>query len=347
MGRSSKVFWDERSRKLGRKKKRIKRHKRINNNKNNKVKHYSNQEWCLPDYIINVPESFSFTSNLNETVTFFYNMMIKLKNAYPKKVFLIESRNVKNVTTDAIMYLIALMKNCKISRDRMYSFEGTYPIDQNAKKIYMESGLLNFVKSKAKKLPENNSKMSIMSGRNNNSVSAGAICNFISEKLNATRIYVKEIYEVIVEMMSNVYYHAYSIDEEFMVPEWFMYAEYVNDEINFLFLDTGLGIGKTVKKNSLYEKVINKIGIINDSKLIRSTLDGDFRTQTGKSNHGKGMPFISDFAKKDKVTNFHIISGSGHCWLNDSTVNFQSEELKNKINGTIYIFTIKNWRQSI
>ena len=247
------------------------------------------------------------------------------------------------VTTDAIMYLIALMRNYKIAKKRMYSFQGTYPVDEEAKRVYTESGLLKFVKSKSKQLPANSSKMAIMCGTNNDSTSAGKMCDFVVEKIGETRAYVKELYNVIIEMMSNVYYHAYNDNsDEKMIPEWYMYAEYdEEDSIKFLFLDTGLGIGKTVKKHTLYEKVTAKIGAGSEARLIKSALSGDFRTQTGKSNHGKGLPYINDFAFSEKVKDFHIISGKGHCWLFDQDVEFHSEDLKNKINGTVYCFTLK------
>ena len=345
MGRNKKVFWDERSKKLH---KRKKSRPRSSYSISGKAEKPLLSPVITPpnsDIIISVPSNFSFIKNLPDTATFFFEMLNRLKTAPVKASFLIESNNVTTVTTDAIMYLIALMRNYKLSRQRFYSFRGTYPDNLDARKVYMESGLLKFVKSKSKRLPENNSKMSIMSGKNNDPISAGKMCDFVAKIFNTPRRYNTELYEVIIEMMSNVYYHAYSEDEEKMFPEWFMYAEHINGEIKFLFLDTGLGIARTVKKHNLYEKVINKIGIGYESKLIKSTLDGDFRTKTEEINHGKGMPLINDFAKNEKITDFHIISGRGHCWIDNQTNEFQSEELKNKIFGTIYSFTINNRRQ--
>lgn len=337
MGKTSKEFWDHRSRKLGKKRKR----------KNNKTTFGVNrkitpgiQHEYVPDYIVEVPECFSFIDNLEDTALFFYTFMNKLKRALPKSDFLIQSRDVSAVTTDAIMYLIALMRNYKESRKRLYSFHGTYPDDITAKMVFVESGLLKFVKSKSKSLPQNSSKMSIVCGRRSDAGSAKQICLFVAEKLNVSNAYVKDLYEVIIEMMSNVYYHAYNEEEDTMIPEWYMYAEYNDSNVKFLFLDTGIGIGKTVKKHSLYEKVVNKIGIGSESKLIKSALNGDFRTQTGKTNHGKGLPSIKEYACGNKVTDFHVLSGKGHCWFDDYGY-INTEELKHNIVGTIYSFNIK------
>lgn len=337
MGKTSKEFWDHRSKKLS------KRRKRKNNKHSISVNKKSNtriQQEYVPDYIITVPECFSFLENLEETALFFGTIMNKFKKAMPKSDFLIQAKDVSGVTTDAIMYLIALMRNHKESRKRLYSFHGTYPENDKAKTVFMESGLLKFVKSKNRKLPKNSSKMSIMCGKNSDAVSAKQICLFVADKLNVSNVYVKDLYEVIIEMMSNVYYHAYNEKEDTMIPEWYMYAECNDNNVKFLFLDTGIGIGKTVKKHSLYEKVVNKIGIGSESKLIKSALDGDFRTQTGKINHGKGLPSIKEYACSDKVMDFHILSGKGHCWFSDLGLIY-TEELKHNIVGTIYSFIIK------
>lgn len=338
MGKTSKKFWDERSKKLQKKRKKyIKKSYYAKSKEKAKLK---KQEPDY-DYLLPVPDCFSFVNNLEKTSMFFGDIISKFRQAQPKSSFLIESSSVEEVTTDAIMYMIALMKNHKDSRKKLYSFYGTYPINANAKKIYMESGLLKFVKSRSRRLPENNSKMAIMCGNNSNALLAKQICEFVSNKLNVSNIYVKELYEVVIEMMSNVYYHAYNDVEDSMIPEWYMYAEHDNEQVKFLFLDTGFGIGKTVKKHSLYEKVVSKIGIGSESKLILSALDGEFRTQTGKLNHGRGLPSIKEFACGNKIDNFHIISGKGHCWLANDYNEFCGEELKNNILGTIYSFTIK------
>lgn len=340
MGKPSKVFWDERSRKLNRKRKRYSGTQRCANSCRGTVTETRGWQEYRPDYVIEVPESFSFLENLEGTALFFFDIMSQFRKAKPKSDFLIQAKNVSEVTTDAIMYLIALMRNHKESRKRLYSFHGTYPADDKARKVFMESGFLKFVTSKSRRLPKNNSKMSIICGTDSDAKLAKDICKFVSGKLGLADAYVKDLYEVIIEMMSNVFYHAYHDKEDTMVPEWYMYAEHIDNKVKFLFLDTGLGIGKTVQKHSLYEKVVNKIGMGSESKLIQSALEGEFRTQTGKVNHGKGLPSIKEYACSNKVEEFHIISGKGHCWFEDSqTVCI--EELKHNVSGTIYSFFIK------
>ena len=69
-------------------------------------------------------------------------------------------------------------------------------------------------------------------------------------------------------------------------------------------------------------------------------MDGEFRTQTGKPNRGKGLPSINDLAHNNKIKDFHIISGGGHCWINENGV-FECGDLSNKIVVTGKVDTSK------
>lgn len=335
MGKPSKKFWDQRSRKLN--KKQRKKKKRIKYRTKRKKKNESLRR--EPDVVFELPENFSFITNLGETASFVEKTMNRFKHSIPKTLFLFDAQNVKKTTTDAIMYLIALMRNYKETKIKKYSFCGNYPNNENAKNVFLESGFLKFVKSTTHKLPENTSKMEILSGKNTDVSSAGKMCSFVANKLNLKRVSVNKLYEVIIEMMSNVYYHAYNDSETNMVPEWYMYAEHKEGKVKFLFLDTGLGIGNTVQKHSLYEKVANRIGASSESRFIMSALNGEFRTQTQKTNRGKGLPFIKEFASLDNIDEFNIISGKGHCIISDSG-SIKIDDLQNNVFGTIYSFWI-------
>lgn len=340
MGKPSKKFWDQRSRKLN--KKHRKKKKRIKYSSKGKKRNESFRQ--KPDVVFELPENFSFITNLSKTASFVEKTMNKFKRSMPESLFLFDAKNVENATTDAIMYLIALMRNYKETKIKKYNFFGNYPENENAKNVFLESGFLKFVKSTTHKLPENTSKMEILSGNNTDANSAGRMCSFVANKLELKKASINKLYEVIIEMMSNVYYHAYNDNETNMVPEWYMYAEHKEGKVKFLFLDTGLGIGNTVQKHSLYEKVANRIGFGSESRFIKSALNGDFRTQTQKPNHGKGLPFIKEFASSNNIDEFNIISGKGHCMISDSG-NIEIDDLQNNVFGTIYSFWISKEEQ--
>ena len=334
MGKSKKKIYDARSKKIGKKKKKKRTGYKIVK-KGPDFRQIDDSE-----SIREAPREFSFFCNLDETVKYFSDTIYNLRNGGYRKRFILDSRKVTLVTTDVIMYLIALMRNVRANRINQYTFIGYYPNDKNAKKIYEESGLNNFVKSKSRRLPPNSEKMQIISGKNNSAIDAKKMCEFVMQKLSVNRLYTQELYGLLIEMMSNVYYHAYTNDE-LMKPEWYMYAEHVDNCVRFVFVDTGMGIARTVKRNSIYEKVVAKLKCDNDSKLIKSAFDGAFRTSTGQTNRGRGLPSFKEFAQSRKCKDFRVISGSGFCKISDDKKQLERLELKNKIYGTIYIFTFK------
>lgn len=340
MQTKNKAFRDRRSRKL-QKKRRIKKQVRSYSYDKKSVSHskYDNEDYISSyDYSIDFPEIFSFKYNLDETVDFCASTLKSLNRYMYKSTILMNLNNVEEVSADAIMYLIAIIRNYKTAKIRLFSFCGNYPNNAIARNVFVESGFLSFVNSNSKKLPSNSKKQTIVSGRKSDSRTAGIFCDFVCQKLNMPKSYTNKLFEIIIEMMSNVVYHAYKNDDE-MIPEWYIYAEYIENEIRFLFLDTGLGIAKTVQKHSLYEKVINKFGILSESELIKSAFEGEFRTQTGEYNHGKGMPYIKEFAFRNQVKDFHVISGKGHCWINYDEPYIYCKDIPTKLNGTIYSFS--------
>lgn len=334
MGKNKKILHDVRSKKIGRKKRKKKTGFRTQRQIYNRVE--IDTEVCIR----HSPDIFSFLFNTDETVRFFNETIECLKNGGYKKKYVFDSMDVTEVTTDVIIYLIALMKNVRFNKRRLYSFHGNEPKNEEARKVYRESGFYSFVKARSRELPNNTNKMKIVSGKNNEVSEAKKMCTFVQEKFSQNKKYTQNIYTILVEMMSNVYYHAYYKDE-LMNPVWYMYAEYKNGKINFVFIDTGMGIAKTVRKNSLFEKAIANLGVVTDSKLIMSALNGEFRTSSGEPNRGKGLPSINDFAKSEICKEFCVISGGGCCRIDENN-NWLISDLNKKIYGTIYMFSIEN-----
>lgn len=61
-----------------------------------------------------------------------------------KKTIYIDSSQVENVTVDALIYLIAIMKNDKINVEMNYLYAENLPFNEKAKKVYQESGFLDY-----------------------------------------------------------------------------------------------------------------------------------------------------------------------------------------------------------
>ena len=287
-----------------------------------------------------VPESFSFTSSPVDTIDFFNDLVQDIKHKQFKKVFFINSYKVECVTVDAIIYLIAIMQNIKINIEMQYTFRGNLPKNESASIIYRESGFMTYVESKIKRLPDSTNKMKITSGNKNDPQMASQMCRFVMEKLNKKIKDTLSLHKILIELMSNVYHHAYN-NTDINKKLWYVYAEFIEDHIHFVFIDTGAGIARTVRK-SFFEKAGSASGMFyNDGDLIHSTLKGDFRTETKESHRGNGLSGVKDFAETGLFRNFTVISGSGSCVISD---NENKELVKNNYNnsiyGTIFIFDV-------
>ena len=91
-------------------------------------------------------------------------------------------------------------------------------------------------------------------------------CEFVTSKLEKQRCEVMSLYVVFIELMSNVYHHAYG-NNDFMARQWYIYAEHVDNHIQFVFVDTGMGIAKTVRKN-FGEVIQMEVGALMVGKIV-------------------------------------------------------------------------------
>lgn len=336
----NKLWLDRKSRKL----QNIKYHKRMHSygatHKSKKIDKGTNDNFIqtINESRKTVPSTFSFLDNTCETIDFFNEIVLEIKQRKYKNYFFIDSSNVTSVTVDALIYQIAIMQNVRINYEMKYTFRGNLPQNVQSVTTYQESGFMSYVQSKIKKLPESTNKMQIISGTQNDPTIASSLCQFVMEKLDKQLIQILNLQKILIELMSNVYHHAYNNDD-IMNKHWYIYAEYVNDHVRFVFVDTGAGIARTVRKN-FYEK-IQRFAKTNatDGDLIFSTLMGDFRTKTKEKHRGNGLSGVRSLASSDLFRNFTVISGGGQCIIQEDK-NIIKKDFNNTIYGTMYIFDV-------
>jgi hypothetical protein len=205
------------------------------------------------------PKNFSLTDNAEETMRFFADFAKEIERKMHGMHFFIDSRDVERVTVDALIYLIAILQNDTVNHYMKYSFSGNYPRNKEANRIYKESGFTDYVVSKMRELPESTDKMRIISGTNNSPAAAKELSDFVMHKLGKNRKHIQPIQKVLIELMSNVYHHAYEKNMH-MAKKWYMYAEHIDNYIRCVFVDTGFGIAKTARKN-FTETIQLKLGM--------------------------------------------------------------------------------------
>ena len=199
------------------------RHSRVKKNRRNKRK---NRLYILPDSVASVeienhrkrynlvaPACFSFVENPEGTMKFIDDFVKLVKsNTFIMHIH-IDSINVDRVTVDALIYLLAVMDN---NQSKFHLYSGSFPKDEDAKKVYIDSGFTKFVSTTNKLhkvFPQDTDRMRIERGNENDPKAAKKICDFVRESLSyRQKNNTQELYKVLIELFSNAYWHAYDSD---------------------------------------------------------------------------------------------------------------------------------------
>jgi len=284
--------------------------------------------------IINLeaPQNFSFLDNTDEVVKYFNIVKDNVDSNQPVRI---DISKIKNLSPDIIILQIAVLKDKKSMRVGM---NGNAPEDPNLRKIFVESGLYNFVNSKGKKRVADNNKL--WKHSTNNQVKgeiageAVAICKSLFEQ-NGIIYDTDNIYNLLVEAMSNTINHA---DKKKANINWWLY--YFIDEsektIKYSFIDLGIGIFKSASFDS-YRSFAN-IFVPGNSLLVKPFLEGKIISSRENDNEisGKGVRQIINCAENPEFTKFSIIT-------NDQMINVKektNQSLSHNFEGTFINFEI-------
>lgn len=282
-----------------------------------------------------VTENFSIVNNPNETVEFFNkiidtikktDLLINKKKSYKIRIIM---KDTKKITIDALIYLLAIIKNTKLRYCNIF-WTGDLPLENDLAIFVKNSGFLNFVKSNVKILDYDKNNIQIKSGELCDPKLSSNICDFVKNKTK-NEFATSKLQKILIELMSNVKKHAYTSIEN-MEIKWYIFVEDKLDTLQFTFVDTGLGIPKTVSKKPLEIINIKKL----DSEYIYSTFKIDSgRTRTNKKYRGSGLPFIKDCENTNYISKLTIISNGGFFRESDKF------DLDNKIKGTVFYWELQ------
>lgn len=306
------------------------------NRKSKKIANYNKKS---RHYRFTAPETFSFLNNTAETLEFFKDLnSFILDERNTKKRLFIDLSKINYLTHDALMYLLAIVNSLKDTFKNKFQFSGNSPSNPDSKKLFDESGFYRFVKHIGNTdINRNSNNIQIRSGNNSDTNFAKSISDFVSKNANIDIKDCRFIYTMIIELMSNTFKHAYD-DKSLFVPCWYCFARFSELEniISFTFMDTGAGIPATVKKNFL-EK-IKFLNIRKENQLVRSALDGEFRTGTELPYRGKGLPKIKEFCDNNKIQNTRIITNKADVTIKQN--GYDSTDLTIPLVGTLYYWEI-------
>ncbi len=282
-----------------------------------------------------VPENFSIINNPNETVAFFNKIYGKIDENPQNVKFYLDMSYVKQITVDALIYLIALIKNIRQMSTKILSVGGNMPKNYQCRVLVSESGFLDHVQTTNISTKYNNNKIRIRSGGKFEPRIIKEVIDFIREDEKALAINTKSLYTLIGEIMNNSIHHAYDGGEEYE-QKWLIFVEKTDFIYKFTLLDTGLGIPVTVNKKFIFDNFSS------DCNLLKSALEGTkLRTQTKQLYRGKGLPEIRQQVLDGLINTMSIISCKASCKLLERDKFIEDNDLNSSLRGTLYYWEIK------
>lgn len=296
-------------------------------------------------HVLCAPKNLSLNHNEEETITFFEKALDVGKKCSVNHYIYFDLYNVENITADAVMYIIAFMNNFKRLKTLKIHIEGNLPQNKYARLFFEDVGFYSYVCGlKRTHSPNIKDRFQISHGKFADGKLAGEICDFINSVMKKKDLLsTKRLYPMIIELMTNTKQHAYNKDNisSIMDSKWYIFAERLDDCIKFVFLDTGVGIPTTLWYNN--REKISKLfsGKKKDASFISSALKGEFRTETGKSHRGKGLPGIYQDSINGRICNMSIISGKGKCTI------MSNGEIKEKVLESSFEGTLFCWEYNI
>ena len=224
---------------------------RANRFKRKKPKHSKKDRKRI---ILTAPKELCVFDSTDTTLGFFEYVMNEIKQCQFRSTLYFDLSQVESITPDAVMYLIAIINNTKKLRMFQISCEGNMPADPAARSVFQDAGFFKFVYAPyCRTLNDSTKHMKIQNGTDADNVLAGAFCEFVHSNSDKDYTGTKRLYPMIVELMTNTHQHAYRTDDSTdkhleMYCNWYIFAQDIGNAIRFVFLDTGVGIPRTVAR---------------------------------------------------------------------------------------------------
>lgn len=281
---------------------------------------------------IKMPNIFSITDNTDENLKVFNDIYNHIESGH--KLFL-NMAEIEVVTPDALLYILSIFEYFKITKVPT-NIKGNLPLNNEVKDFIIQSHFFDYVKSDVVVPPiQDEHVLHIEKGMKVDGRIVKGVIQFAIRHLRQNlSSKSRAMYKIMIEMMGNTVEHAYRTANE--SSKWYLMARHdINSgKVNFAFLDGGFGVPTTIRKNfpdRLLELFSKILPASDDSRLLLSALDGNFRTKTGKKYRGKGLPNIYMSYKKHRfIDNLKIISNFGYVDQGSKC------SIKCKFHGTLY-----------
>lgn len=265
--------------------------------KGRKIKKYSDGEKTNSrhSYKLIAPNQLTILNDQEEkTLSYFDEAIDTIQKCKIGASIYFDLLGVKDISADAVMYIIALVNNYKRVNILKIQVSGNLPEDPNAKSFIEDVGFYSYVRGLKEQHNKSKDRFRISQGDKPNSAIVGKLCDFTAA---GGIINTKRLYSMIIELMTNTCQHAYRREQTAkMKSNWYLFAEREEKTVHFVFLDTGMGIPSTIRQSFIERGIINLTGK-KDASFIASALRGENRTETRQSHRGKEEVHLGDRMK--------------------------------------------------
>ena len=176
----------------------------------------------LPYKTFNVPKIFSIINNPEDTILFLNDIInnvekirkiIKSRNNKNNfiRTFSINMDNTMEITGDALMYLLTIIKNTRGQKLLPVNWIGNSPKDEKMKKFLQNSGYLKYMHTAKENLIKTNEHIQIQTGQSYEYKEGNKIIDirqkiidFTCKKLNKNKIQVNFLMTMLTEMITNI-----------------------------------------------------------------------------------------------------------------------------------------------
>ena len=276
------------------------------------------------------PKNFSLINNTNDVVAYINDCK---KLLHEKEKVLIDIENVQYITSDAIALLVACANDPNFN-GKYGRLSGNAPKDTKLNKLFIESGFYQYVDSNSVMKTAQKKDDNLLHKESHYKVQpdiAKQACLYGTKHVFMNEDPFPELYEMIIEAMSNTNNHANKQKEG--VTKWWLYV--YNDPAGktcYSFVDLGVGIFDSLPV-SIYKNLTRRIGLSHNADLVGDLLDGKIKSRKKEDNRirGKGIPQIAKNSLKSVFEKAYIIS-------NDVKIDLKSrnsEKLDNNFHGTL------------
>jgi len=270
-------------------------------------KHYHN---------LYVPGRFSLRENPNEVIFFLNEIELLGKQSSLHLNF----DNVQLITPEAIAALIATISKATLAST---AIRGNVPVCASCKQILEESGFFDHVKFRRSLLGVSRGRIQRRQSKKVESVVALELITTSTQQIG--KAHSEASYRILIEGMGNTLDHAKAAAvastifnghvgsrnralEHDSETWWAMaYADSSKGCVCFVFLDTGVGIFKSVKIKKL-RKLFKVLRLESDTELMRELLLGELGSRTGLAYRGKGLPAIRELNDLGEVKELTLIT---------------------------------------